>query len=76
METKILKQMCIEAIEFWAMNSLQEKPTTKLIMNKKPKGFPRGTFACETVKGKLYDFDAIKILQWLKKQEIEIGSIT
>lgn len=34
---------------------------------KRPKGFPRGDFLSETEYGVVYDFNADKILIWLKK---------
>jgi hypothetical protein len=43
-----------------------------------PKGFPRGEFMCETHKGKVYQYDAVKVLTWmimngLAKVEEEAG---
>ena len=33
--------------------------------NKMPKGFPRGEFVCETHRGKMHSFDAMKVLLFL-----------
>ena len=35
---------------------------------KKPSGFPRGELLNETEGGRLYSFDADKIIAWVKKQ--------
>lgn len=40
-----------------------------------PKGFPRGEFLSETEHGKIYAFDAMKVLLWLITTQVVSVSV-
>ncbi len=60
-----IKRLCVESIEQWAMRGTQDKPYISL-QGKPPRTFPRGELLNENG---VRSFDAIRVLQWIKKHE-------
>lgn len=41
-----------------------------LVFDKVPKSFPRGELLCETPRGKVYRYSALKVLSWMQKNNL------
>lgn len=63
MEIRELHKLCVESISE-GFNYIN------LVMDKKPKGFPRGELLCETHRGRVYRYSAIKMIAWMDKNNL------
>lgn len=60
--------MAIDSISVSEKYGVEAK--VQLLMKKKPKEFPSGELLSETDLGKVYNFKAKKIIEWLQKNNL------
>lgn len=59
MTPEIMAAQCAEVINTGGTHVNFIKPA------KMPKGFPMGELMCETDRGKVYQYDAMRVLAWM-----------
>ena len=68
-------EQCLESIrqtiKFNSENNRTSDPYVTFVISKSPSGFPRGELLSETPKGKVYRFNAMKVVEYLLYHEFK-----